>query len=180
MTTWSLVVAIAYWEKPCCLREYAAQLNEYGFKSPNGGQWTTSKLSHVFSRHRTKPKELTARMTDVVFEPIPPLPETENEKLRAAISNIDKALETNGQWIKAIQHRPKRGDLVRHVVMGGGSFVREEKAGRMVCRFIFEKAGTVDVPVPASDIEVFVFNRSREERQAMTDRIYARFFGSNG
>jgi hypothetical protein len=48
-----------------------------------------------------------------------------------------------------------------------------------LCRFVFP-SGTRDVPVPASDIEVFVFNRSREERQAMTDRIYARFFGSKG
>ncbi|MEQ1514883.1 MAG: hypothetical protein ABL931_00170 [Usitatibacteraceae bacterium] len=179
MTAWSLVVAIARWEQPRTLEKYATLLNDYGLKSPNGGEWTTSKLSHVFNRHGTKPKELTARMTDSVFEPIPKLPESECEKLRAAIRHIDMPSETNGQWIKAIQKQPQRGDFVRHPVLRGGSFVREERAGRMLCRFVFD-SGTRDVPVPASDIEVFLFNRSREERQAMTDRMYARFFGSNG
>ena len=170
--TWHFINAIALGEKPTTLRGFAEELNTIGFPAANGGEWTVQKVGNVFRRHGTSAKELTAKVNQPPAYVTPPKPaRTAQSGYRKSIERLDQPSEQNGLWRSATEISPSCSDIVRHTEFGVGQCVNEERLGRFRCRFIDDEHGSFDAQIPASNLEVFRFHLSREERQRLADSI---------
>ncbi|WP_221538086.1 hypothetical protein [Qipengyuania huizhouensis] len=170
--TWNFVLAIARWEQPRTLRGYVSELNDIGHPSASGSPWTTQKLHNVFKRHNTTAKKLTAKVNQpAVYELPQPPTKAARIAFRKAIEGIDQPSVQNGSWRPATEIQPRRSDLVRHGEFGVGQYVKEEAIARFLCRFIDDEHGSFDAQIPASQLEVFQFHLSREERQQIAERL---------
>jgi len=172
---WDALCFFARYEGAQTLQQFVDELNAVGLKTAREKNWNTGTLSHLFKRHNVTAKMLKERMGDgSLYEKRKEIPLAFVKAMMEEIRGLDSLNPSNGKWVSGHKINAEKSDMIKHSELGEGQFLQEKPLGRFTCRFSDEN-GSFDTILPASEVEVFVFNLSRGERIRKSDLIQKRY-----
>ena len=154
-------------------------------QTQSGEPWTQMQVSRVFATKGMTPKELFQRITMPDAFERKGWPQRIYDAWFAASQELDALNDRNGSWVPSVDHPAARTELVRfksRKIFPGCDRVAQvvqERGGRYTLRILdFEQGGTWDTtaPVLATELETWVWVKSREERILESERLRKRYF----
>lgn len=166
-----LGIALAVLDGAKTLKSLVEILNRNGVAPRTAKVWTIPLVDHELSRTGNKVKDLYTYSTRAFGDE--PLDWSEDAFWRV-VTEQRKVAERNGRWVPAVNHAPKKRDVVRNAEHGEGYF-HDTQGLTLLCRFrpgtgLFPLIGLMPV-----EVEVFVWDISAADREDIFGRITDRF-----
>lgn len=172
---WERLVSIAIIHQPRTNREYVAHLTGWDVPTAQGRAWSPGLVSHALKEHGLTPKKLWDRVTrPSPFAARRDWPAEVYRKLQEELDRLNETSVANGEWVSATRHPVQRANLVRHADFGIGQAVQQTAIAKYRCSFLDEE-GSFDLDCSASELQVFRYHVTREERIRAGDRLQKNF-----
>jgi hypothetical protein len=150
------------------LRAHCEFLNANGIPTTRGGPWMPGQVKRILERHGATAKSLLKRVTT------PPARVRRERPHELYVECARRQAEYDtGKWVRVMDasHVVSKNDLVRHPVHGEGQAL-EIHLSRILGLFIGETGG-FKKDCRVCDLETFIFDFTREERQEKSRQISA-------
>ena len=180
------VMMVVLREDAQTLQQIADNLNAYGYRTRRGNLWSAGTVHHLLKSKRVSAKELHRRMhVSSPYEQtaaearLKRWPQKTHDAFLAAQKRL---IYDNGEWVSALVYEPKRTRdrmRIRHAVHGEGQCLKTLSVSKYRCSFIDwseENFGSFEVECTASELDVWRYHLSAEERDEAERRLKDKFY----
>ena len=174
-------ITACVWFHAKTYRELCEHLERHGVPTPNAAKsakgWQPPMVERILKRHGVTAKALYARTQQVPWQEVPAdWPQDVYRAWAEANAALSALSPRNGEWRSALTARPIRAMPARWAD-NEGQVVREARPGVFEVHWIDDSdLSNRSAEVRASDLEVYVWRSSLEERLAESQRLRERFF----